>query len=57
MADKFEPAPTAKHADTPKQRSAADKKADDKLKKGIEGQLPGVRSAEQHSTAENSRRR
>jgi hypothetical protein len=26
MADKFDPAPTDKHADTPKERSAADKK-------------------------------
>jgi hypothetical protein len=35
MADKFDLAPTDKHADTPKERSAADKKADDELKKGL----------------------
>jgi len=33
MADKFDPAPTDKHADTPKERAAADKKADDELKR------------------------
>ena len=33
MAEKFDPAPADKHADTPKQREAADKKANDELKK------------------------
>ncbi len=33
MADKLDPAPTDKHADTPKERSAADKKSVDELKK------------------------
>ena len=33
MADKFDPAPTDKRADTPKERAAADKKADDELKR------------------------
>lgn len=28
MAEKFDPAPTDKHADKPKERSIADKKAD-----------------------------
>jgi len=32
MADKFDPAPTDKHA-APKERAAADKKADDELKR------------------------
>jgi hypothetical protein len=40
MADKFDPAPTDKHADTPKERSAADKKADDELKKGLKDSFP-----------------
>ncbi|WLB24263.1 hypothetical protein [Bradyrhizobium japonicum] len=43
MPAKFDPAPTDKHAATPKERSVADKKADNELKKGIK--LPGVRSA------------
>ena len=40
MADKFDPAPTDKHADTPKERAAADKKADDELKKGLKDSFP-----------------
>jgi hypothetical protein len=40
MADKFDPAPTDKHADTPKERSEADKKADDELKKGLKDSFP-----------------
>jgi hypothetical protein len=40
MADKFDPAPTDKHADTPKERAAADKKADDELKKGLKDTFP-----------------
>jgi hypothetical protein len=40
MADKFDPAPTDKHADTPKERSAADKKSDDELKKGLKDSFP-----------------
>jgi hypothetical protein len=39
MADKFDPAPTDKHADTPKERSAADKK-DDELKNGLKDSFP-----------------
>ncbi len=40
MSDKFDPAPTDKHADTPRQRTAADKKADDELKKGLKDSFP-----------------
>ena len=40
MADKFNPAPTDKHADTPKERSAADKKSVDELKKGLKDSFP-----------------
>jgi hypothetical protein len=40
MAEKFDPAPTDKHADTPKERSAGDKKADDELKKGLKDSFP-----------------
>ena len=40
MAEKFDPAPTDKHADKPKERSIADKKADGKLKKGLEDSFP-----------------
>jgi len=40
MADKFDPAPIDKHADTPKDRLAADQKADDELKKGLKGSFP-----------------
>lgn len=40
MADKFDPAPADKHADTPKERTAADKKADDELKKGLKDSFP-----------------
>jgi hypothetical protein len=40
MTEKFNPTPTDKHADTPKERSAGDKKADDELKKGIKDSFP-----------------
>ena len=40
MAEKFDPAPADKHADTPKQREAADKKANDELKKGLKDSFP-----------------
>ena len=40
MADKFDPAPTDKHAETPKERSIADKKPDDELKKGLKDSFP-----------------
>jgi hypothetical protein len=40
MAEKFDPAPTDKHADTPKERAAGDKKADDELKKGLKDSFP-----------------
>jgi hypothetical protein len=40
MAEKFDPAATDTHADTPKERSIADKKADDQLKKGLEHSFP-----------------
>jgi hypothetical protein len=40
MADKFDPAPNDKYADTPKERSAADTKADDELKKGLKDSFP-----------------
>jgi hypothetical protein len=39
MAEKFDPAPTDKHADAPKERSAGDKKADE-LKKGLKDSFP-----------------
>jgi hypothetical protein len=56
MAEKFDPAPTDKHAETVKARSAP-QKGGRSIEKGFEGQLPGVRSAEQHPTLENSRQR
>lgn len=40
MAEKFDPAPDDKHADSPKQRAAADRKADDELKKGLKESFP-----------------
>jgi hypothetical protein len=40
MAEKFDPAPADKHADTSKLREAADKKADDELKKGLKDSFP-----------------
>ena len=40
MAEKFNPTPTDKHADTPKERAAADKTADDELKKGLKDSFP-----------------
>ena len=40
MSKKFEPAPKDKHADTPNERVAADKKADDELRKGLKGSFP-----------------
>ena len=40
MAEKFDPAPNDKYADTPKERSVADKKADDELKKGLKDSFP-----------------
>ena len=40
MAEKFDPAPADKHADSPKQREAADKKADDEPKKGLKDSFP-----------------
>jgi hypothetical protein len=40
MTEKFNPAQQDKHADTPKESSAADKKADDELKKGLKDSFP-----------------
>lgn len=40
MSGKFRPAPTDIHADTPNERAAADKKADDELKKGLKASFP-----------------
>jgi hypothetical protein len=40
MPEKFDPAPTDKHADTPKERLAGDKKADDELNKGLKDSFP-----------------
>jgi hypothetical protein len=40
MTKKFDPAPQDKHADTPKQRAAGDKEADDDLKKGLKDSFP-----------------
>jgi hypothetical protein len=37
---KFDPAPTDKHADDPKQARKADKEMHDKLDKGLEGTFP-----------------
>jgi hypothetical protein len=37
---KFDPAPTDKHADDPKQARKADKDMHDKLDKGLEGTFP-----------------
>lgn len=40
MNDKFDPATADKYADTPQERAAADKKADDELKKGLKDSFP-----------------
>ena len=40
MPEKFDPAPKDKHADTAKERAAADRKADDELKKGLKDTFP-----------------
>jgi hypothetical protein len=40
MADKFDPAPTDKHAADPRQAQNADKATHDKLEKGLEGTFP-----------------
>ena len=40
MSDKFNPAPTDKHADDPKQAVKADKKLQSELDKGLEGTFP-----------------
>ena len=40
MSEQFKPAPTDKHADTPNERAAADKQADDELKKGLKASFP-----------------
>jgi hypothetical protein len=40
MTEKLNPAQQDKHADTPKERAAADKKADDELKKGLKDSFP-----------------
>jgi hypothetical protein len=40
MYDKFDPAPTDKHADDPKQAVKSDKKLKSELDKGLEGTFP-----------------
>jgi hypothetical protein len=40
MADKFDPAPTDKHAADPRQAHKADQATHDKLEKGLEGTFP-----------------
>ena len=40
MTEKFNPAPTDKHADTPNERAAAEKKEDDALNKGLKDSFP-----------------
>jgi hypothetical protein len=40
MNEKFDPAPTDKYADTPHQKSTADKKTDDELDKGLKESFP-----------------
>lgn len=40
MTKAYDPAPHDKHADTPKERAAADKKVDDELKKGLKDSFP-----------------
>ncbi len=40
MAEKFDPAPTDKHAPDPRQAQKADKKMHDNVDKGLEGTFP-----------------
>jgi hypothetical protein len=40
MTEKLNPAQQDKHADTPKERAAADMKADDELKNGLKDSFP-----------------
>jgi hypothetical protein len=40
MSDKFNPAPTDKHADDPKEAVKSDKKLQSELDKGLEGTFP-----------------
>jgi len=40
MADKFDPAPTDKYAESPKERAAEGKKSDDELKNGLKDTFP-----------------
>lgn len=40
MNKEFDPAPHDKHADTPHEGAAADKKIDDELKKGLKDSFP-----------------
>jgi hypothetical protein len=40
MAEKFDPAPTDKHADDPKQAQKADKEMRSRLDNGLEGTFP-----------------
>ena len=40
MSDKFNPTPTDKHADDPKEAVKSDKKLQSELDKGLEGTFP-----------------
>jgi hypothetical protein len=40
MSKKFDPAPTDKHAEDPKQAAKADKKQHDKVEEGLEETFP-----------------
>jgi hypothetical protein len=58
MAEKFDPAPTDKHAADPKQAQKADKEMHSKLDKGLEGTFPAsdpVSSTEPTKPKTNSR--
>ena len=50
MAEKFNPAPTDKHAADPKEAVKADKATHNELQKGVKDSFPGVRSSECSAT-------
>jgi hypothetical protein len=52
---KFDPAPTDKHADDPKQAPKADKEMHDKLYTGLEGTFPASDPASTHNRQSRNR--
>jgi hypothetical protein len=55
MSEKFDPAPTDKHADDPKQAVKSDKKSQSELDKGLEGTFPASDPASSTEPAKSKR--